>query len=494
MSGAEREQVLEAEIEALRLENATLAGEVESMRAENAALNRRVDELTRRLERGSKNSSLPPSADSPKNRAEATKTRADRRAEAKAKRKDDVDRRRGKQPGAPGTNLAMRLHPDAIVDHEPTSCGSCGNNLADAPVEGIERRQVFDTPVPVVSCTEHRAVTKRCTCGAATKGAFPREARGPATYGPNVRASALYLLMGQHLPVERTAQAMASLLGCPVSTGFIASLVPEASDGLVGFLDGLKERLRASALLQVDETFDQVGTDKLWFHVATNQLYTYLVASMTRGRSAPDEAGVLPDFRGTMVHDRLAMYFAYDQATHAICLAHITRELAAVGIGFDQGWANDMAGLLSEMNSAAHAARNKGKHRLPRRMLAAFLARYDDLAAAGLAANPQPTGRKRDTIEAAGYNLAAALVKLKPEATRFATDLDVPFTNNAAESAIRMTKIHAKVSNCFQSLAGAQGFAAIRSYLATAAKHDVGALDALAQLFGGEAWMPPRTT
>jgi transposase len=188
------------------------------------------------------------------------------------------------------------------------------------------------------------------------------------------------------------------------------------------------------------------------------------------------------------------MYFAYDRATHAICLAHITRELAAVGIGWDQGWANDMAGLLSEMNTAAHHARNQGKRRLPRRVLAAFLARYDELATAGIAANPQPIGRKRDTLEAAGYNLAAALVKLKPEATRFATDLDVPFTNNAAESAIRMTKIHAKSRNCFQSLAGAQGFAAIRSYLATAAKHDVGALGALVQLFAGEAWMPPRTT
>ena len=487
MSDPNREGQLEAEVEALRVENAALVGEVER-------LTRRVDELSRRLDKGSKNSSMPPSSDSPKNKAEATKTRAERRAEAKAKRRDDVERNRGKQPGAPGTNLAMRPDPDEIVDHEPPSCGSCGNDLSDAPIEGMERRQVFDTPVPVVSCTEHRAVTKRCTCGATTKGAFPAEAKAPATYGPNVRASALYLLMGQHLPVERTAQAMASLLGCPVSTGFIASLVPEASDGLVGFLDRLKQRLRTSALLHVDETFDQVGTDRLWFHVATNELYTFLVASLTRGRSAPDEAGVLPDFRGTMVHDRLAMYFAYDQATHAICLAHITRELAAVGIGWDQGWANDMAGLLSEMNTAAHAARDKGKRRLPRRVLAAFLARYDELATAGLAANPQPIGRKRDAIEAAGYNLAAALVKLKPEATRFATDLDVPFTNNAAESAIRMTKIHAKVSNCFQSLAGARGFAAIRSYLATAAKHDVGALDALAQLFGGEAWMPPRTT
>jgi len=487
MADAEREQ-LEAEVAGLRDENAALTAEVER-------LARRVDELTRLIGKGSRNSSAPPSSDSPRNKAEATKTRADRRAEAKAKRRDDVDRRRGKQPGAPGANLSMRPDPDESFDHLPTHCGSCGDDLTDAPVEGIECRQVFDTPEPVIArCTEHRAVTKRCACGARTKGTFPAEARGPASYGPNVRAAVLYLLMGQHLPVERTAQAMAFLLGCPVSTGFVASLASEAADGLVEFLDDLKARLISSSLIHVDETFDQVGTEKLWFHVATNELYTYLSASMTRGRAAPDKAGVLPEFEGVMVHDRLAMYFSYDKATHVICLAHIGRELNAVGIGWDQGWANDMATLLIEMNNAAHAARDASKSRIPRRALASFLARYDVLAAAGLAANPTPIGRKRDSIEAAGYNLAAALVKLKPEATRFATDLAIPFTNNAAESAIRMAKIHSKVSGCFQSFEGAKAFATVRSYLATAAKHDVGPLDVLAQLFRGEAWMPPLTT
>jgi hypothetical protein len=68
-----------------------------------------------------------------------------------------VDRRRGKQPSVPGANLAMRTDPDEIVDHLPTNCGSCGNDLADAPVDGFERREVFDTLVPVLICTEHRA-------------------------------------------------------------------------------------------------------------------------------------------------------------------------------------------------------------------------------------------------------------------------------------------------------------------------------------------------
>jgi hypothetical protein len=300
--------------------------------------------------------------------------------------------------------------------------------------------------------------------------------------------------MGQHLPVERTAQAMASLLGCPVSTGFIASLAPEAADGLVGFLDELKARLRASELLHVDETFDQVGTNKMWFHVAANELCTFLVASMTRAKSAPDEAGVLGEFSGTMVHDRLSMYFKYEKATHAICHAHVQRDLAAVGIISGQGWANEMATLLLEMNNAAHSARDKNKSRLSRRVLAAFLARYDALSADGLAANAKPEGRKRDRLEADGYNLAAALVKLRPEATRFVTDLSVPFSNNEAERSVRMVKLHSKVSGCFQSFDGAKAFAAVRSYLDTARKHEIGALDVLAMLFGGDAWMPPRTT
>jgi transposase len=486
MSDEDRER-LEAENEALREQVTTQAVEIER-------LTRMVDELTKRLDQGSKNSSSPPSADSPRHQAEATKTRAERRAEAKANRKDEVERNRGKQPGAPGQNLSMRSDPDKTVDHEPTSCVSCGDDLADAPVEGIERRQVFDTPAPVIITTEHRSVRRRCSCGTLNRGVFPREATAPTSYGPNVRAAALYLLHGQHLSVERTAEAMSAMLGADVSTGFVASLASEAARGLPGFVEEIRRRLRHAALVHVDETSDQVRTDKWWFHVVSNELYTYLFASPTRGKAAPDQAGVLGVFGGVMVHDRLAMYFKYDQATHAVCGSHLLRDLAAVGVGWDQGWANDMATLLTEMNNVAHAAREKGRAHLPRRELANFLSRYDSLTAAGLAANPQPIGRDRDSIEKDGYNLAAALTKLKTEATRFAVDLDVPFSNNEAERALRMAKLHKKISGCFQSDEGARSFATIRSYLATARKHNVGALDVLAQLFRGDAWMPPVTT
>lgn len=57
-----------------------------------------------------------------------------------------MERRRGKQPGTPGANLSIRPDPDEIVDHVPTHCGSCGDDLSDAPVEGVERRQGGASP------------------------------------------------------------------------------------------------------------------------------------------------------------------------------------------------------------------------------------------------------------------------------------------------------------------------------------------------------------
>jgi transposase len=47
-----------------------------------------------------------------------------------------------------------------------------------------------------------------------------------------------------------------------------------------------------------------------------------------------------------------------------------------------------------------------------------------------------------------------------------------------------------KISGCMRSMAGAEEFCAIRSYLATAARHGISALDALTSAFHGQPWIP----
>jgi transposase len=62
--------------------------------------------------------------------------------------------------------------------------------------------------------------------------------------------------------------------------------------------------------------------------------------------------------------------------------------------------------------------------------------------------------------------------------------------NNAAEREIRMIKLRQKVSGCLRTLTGAAQFCAIRSYLATAAKHGIGYFHALVALADGHPWLP----
>jgi transposase len=468
----------------LRAENTTLRQEVSALKARIEVMARTIAELQKKLGRNPQNSSMPPSSDTFGTTAKPeSPNRKARRA---------MGRKPGKQPGAPGSHLAQVDDPDHLVSHRPQTCSCCGADLAGAHLVGEEVRQVFEVPEPKIVVTEHRVYKLRCSCGELNEGAFPTEARAPATYGPRVRAFGLYLMSRQHLPFERTAEAMAELLGAECSTGFLDDCYKEGAGALGPFVDEVRRQLRASPVVHFDETPTKVRKMKHYFHVASTELLTLLHADVTRGLDAVERHGVLPGYKGTAVHDRLGMYFNYTCARHGVCGAHLIRNLASVGVGWDQAeWATAMTDLLMEMKQAAEDAKAAGKKRLGKRVLASFLERYDTIIEMALAANPEPVGRKRDYLEKESYNLACALRDLKAEVTLFATDLAVPFTNNQAESDLRMVKLQQKISGAFRAREGADRLAKVRSYISTAAKHGVDAMDVLTALFAGHPWMPP---
>jgi len=210
---------------------------------------------------------------------------------------------------------------------------------------------------PIVICTEHRSVKKRCKCGTVSAGAFPREARAPVSYGPNVRAAALYLLHAQHCSVERTAQALSEMLG---RRSRPASSLPwpkrPREDSTLSWPRSPKlSSLRRSSMSTRHLT---KSAPTPCGSTSARQIST---RSCTRARRAaklpPTPLACSGASPGTMVHDRLQMYFNYTGATHAICLAHVLRDLEAAGVRWNQGWAVEMATLLAETNKACHEAR-----------------------------------------------------------------------------------------------------------------------------------------
>lgn len=469
----------------------SLLARVEALEAENKALRADNERLRSEAAKNSGNSSTPPSRDPVAERArQAEARRAKRQKAAGGKR-----RRPGKQPGAGGTTLSMTDTPDEVVTHAPACCHGCGADLANATVSGEVRRQVVDLPEVTPTVTEHRAQSRTCHgCGASTTAAFPDAVRAPISYGPRVRAIVAYLLARQHLPTGRTAEAMNDLFGVRISTGGVDAIYADAARRLAGFLAALVAVLRSLAVIHADETTDRIGTTNCWMHVVSTAAYTLIHASATRGMDAVRSAGVLVGYRGVIIHDRLALYWKLKAARHGVCGAHLLRDLASVAtVASQASWAAGLAGLLVEINAAADAARAAGHKRLAPRLARGFSARYDLLVARGHGANPTPPpGHKRDAAERRSYNLVMAFETHKKPILAYMYNLDVGFTNNQAERDLRPVKLHRKISSCFKSQAGAERFAAVRSYLSTTRKNDVPAIDALTRLFNGDPWMPPQ--
>jgi len=357
---------------------------------------------------------------------------------------------------------------------------------------------VFDIPPIAVSVTEHRLIKRRCRCGTVTCADAPAGVDGPVQYGPNVAAIVIYLYAGQFLSKDRTARALAELFGTAISGGTVAAMTARAAAGLSGrggFAEQVRARLAAAQVAHFDETGLRVAGRLRWVHSASTGKYVLITVHDKRGVEAMNAAGVLPHFTGVAVHDGWGPYDTYDKATHARCNAHILRELQAVidhhaQIGGDDEWcwATQAADALRTMKRLIDEALARDGTWNSVDAARMDQAKHDFRSAARLGA--RATAARATNLEKDHNALARRLIDKHDDHLRFTIDARVPFDNNAAEREIRMIKIRQKVSGCLRTLTGAEQFCAIRSYLATTAKHGLGLLDALTRLTNRHPWLP----
>jgi transposase len=463
-----------------------LAVLVVALQGQLAVAQEKIAELEAQLARNSKNSSKPPSSDG-----------LAKPAPKSLRRK--TGRKPGGQSGHRGSTLRQTATPDEVVRHEPRACSCCGAGVAAGVVAGIEKRQQFDIPPIAVRVTEHQLVSRRCTdCGTVTKAGAPEGVDAPVQYGPGVAAVIVYLYVGQFLSKARTASALAELFGIDVSAGTVASVTRRAAGGLNRFLEQVRIRLCEAEVAHFDETGLRVQGRLRWVHSASSGKYVLITVHNRRGVDAMNAAGVLPGFTGVAVHDAWAPYDTYTAAQHALCNAHLLRELQAVcdTSGCTEqtrtagGWCwacqgadalleikkliDDATRVTSDLAAAEGAELDKQVHHF---RSAAILGGEQAAAQTGKLASKHAA-------------LARRMLHRQADYLRFTRHPAVPFDNNAAEREIRMVKLRQKVSGCLRTLTGAQQFAAIRSYLATAAKHGLGFYEALRRLAEGNPWMP----
>ncbi len=449
--------------------------------AQLAALTARVQELEARLGGHSQNSHRPPSSDGPRKPPRSQRTRSGKSP--------------GGQPGHPGQTLAMTATPDAVVEHAPTRCTTCGADLAGVAAAAVQRRQVVDLPPLRLAVTEHRAATVCCPhCRRPTTAPFPVTAGQPVQYGPRLLGLGVYLRHYQLLPYQRISDLLADLFGGGPSGGTLHRASLRCAAALTGVEAALKTALGTAAVAHADETSVMVAGRRQWVHVLSTARLTHYARHAKRGQAATDAIGILPAFAGRLIHDAWAPYWRYP-CRHGLCNAHHLRELAAVAEQPGQGWASELHALLVAMKRHVDHGRAVGWTSSPPAARDHFVARYRALLAAGAAANPPPRraadGPKRGRLkQSKARNLLDRLAAREDEVLAFLHEWAVPFDNNQAERDLRMLKVQQKISGTFREAAGADAFCRIRGYIATLRKQAHHVLTALELTFAGHPPMP----
>lgn len=443
-----------------------------------AQLNQTIQELKEQLNKNSKNSSKPPSSDGFKKPA------------PKSLRKPS-GKKVGGQKGHQGTFLSVLSDPDEIVKHMPSACEGCPHyKMCKGTACVAEKRHVIDAVV-TVNVVEHQLLEiPICMLhGDTRKGNFPNDVKATVQYGENLQALSVALNTVGAVSVKRTHEILSGVFNIPLATGTISNMVKRCANAVSETVNRIKQKVANSGLGHFDETGTRVDKKLWWVHDASNCEFTYLDISPKRGYLGMEQCGVLPLFHGIAMHDCWASYWSYEDCQHAVCCAHLLRELTGIAENHpEQKWASAFIDLLLEMKKVKDKAVEVGKETLSYYHYHKFDKRYDELIKQAREENPLPvTTEKKRGRKKKGKILALVerLDNYKASVCLFIHNFMVPFDNNQAERDLRMIKVKTKVSGCFRSEEGARDYLKIMSYIGTAHKQGHNAYDAIRKAISG---------
>jgi hypothetical protein len=471
---------------------AVLRARVAELEAENAELRalvagqaERIARLERLISRNSGNSSMPPSTDD-----------LPGKKPPRPRPGGGGKRRPGKQPGAPGAYLAWNPDPDIRIGHFPQGCCACGADLGSAADLGVAySHQVTDLPEVRAQTIQHDRHAVRCGCGRGHTAPAPPGTGlpGTVTYGLNIQAWCVFLLVMHHVPVERCADIIESVTGIRPSDGWVHGLLARAARAAAIANKTIRALIILARVVCGDETPLRAGPGPRrrtrYLHVACTSLLTYYFLGDRTLASFRDF--LWPDLHGTViVHDRYQPCDSFAGISHQLCCAHLLRDLEdAAQTWPDATWPGQIAAALSALIHAANTARAQGLDRVPRAGTEDHLARFRDGVSAGLAAVGAIPGKRGK--QPPGLHLLQVLRDREDDVLRFLTDTAIPPTSNQAERDLRPAKTQQKISGRLRSEKTIRDRYAIRGYASTARKHGHDAFTAIRDALTGTPWIPP---
>ena len=273
-----------------------------NMMHEISRVNKRIEELESRLNQNSRNSSRPPSSDSPYGKRQGKEKK----------------RKTGSKKGHEGNSQVM-LEPTKKVPVKPERC-SCGNT--DFPeAEPYHTHQEIELPEIQMDVTHfilHQGVCP--CCGKVNKAQLPLEHK--TGYGPRLSA-----LIGEVGGIQGNSRATikgfcSSLLGIPISKGGIQKVIDRVSEAIKPHYEAIGRVARRERVNYIDETSWFMNGTLMWLWAMVNTTVSFFMIHPNRSKEA--FLALIEDWSGILVSDGYRVYAKWVNLRQA-CLAHLIR-------------------------------------------------------------------------------------------------------------------------------------------------------------------------
>ena len=281
------------------------------------ALEAEVARLREQVNRNSSNSSKPPSSDGPGV------------VQRKGAEKKRSRRKRGGQPGHPGTQrkLVRVEELKAAYDLKPATCRCCGESLSGEDFQPY-RHQVAEIPPVKVEVTEYRLHARTClTCGTVTRAKLPAGVP-QGGFGPRFQAMVSILSGRYHLSKRETVEILEDFFNATLGLGSVPKLEKRTSAAIAQVVEEARSYVRSQAAAHQDETGWREGAKKAWLWVLATQSVTVFLIDLHRSADVAKKM-LGTDFKGILNSDRWSAYNWLDNQYRQLCWSHLKRDFQA---------------------------------------------------------------------------------------------------------------------------------------------------------------------
>lgn len=442
-------------------------------------------DLVERLEQNSKNSSKPPSSDSPydKGTNKASESEEDAKDTCsedgndpseddaypdsdESMQPDDVKRSPGKQPGAQGFWRSKTPVPEKIVPHYPTVCAGCGGSAlkrSDRPHMGFYVFELEKTDMGIrICCTLEHYYGAVCECGHETKArpgeGVVSELEGRkkdlklteySMVGPMLVSFIAALSVRHKMSRVKIREFLAYWLGLELAVGTIDKSIREAGVACFPVVEELLEELQKEELVHLDETpWYEKGCLKWLWVVISSHIAIFHIGS----RKKEELLGLITEaFLGWLVTDGYMAYRSYEKRQR--CLAHLIRKAIALTGAVDENAQKMGEWLLRELRGLIKAVAEDGEGGQQCNLILARLKKVCNLG-----------------FEAEHEKLRALCKEILNDwdaVVAFVKNPFLPPTNNEAERALRHAVIARRISFGTRTPEGSRAYAALLSVIET---------------------------